>query len=205
MRAGDVLTIGIAGPSGAGKTALARRLVERLADRRALRLPLDAFYRDRADLAPALREVSNFDHPDSIDRPLLLDRLAGLAAGHRVTLPVYRFETHTRAAHGREVGPAGFVVADGLFALYWPELRALLRIKVFVELDPATCLARRIARDVAERGRTERSVRAQYERTVRPMCERFVRPAREHADLVLDGHAPLEESASAVLALVAGT
>jgi uridine kinase len=45
--------------------------------------------------------------------------------------------------------------------------------------------ARRLARDVAERGRSAASVAAQYEQTVRPMHERFVEPSRCHADVVI--------------------
>jgi uridine kinase len=192
--------IGIAGPSGAGKTELAFRLVEALTARAALRVPLDHYYRDLAGLGPALRDNRNFDHPDALDRDLLVAQLTGLARGHEVEMPVYSFDTHTRAAHGRRVAPGGVIVVDGLYSLYWPDVRGLFHTKLFMDADHTTCLARRIARDVRERGRTEASVRAQYELTVRPMYERFVRPTREFADLVLRGEDPPETNAATVLA-----
>jgi len=88
---------------------------------------------------------------------------------------------------------------EGLFVLYWPALRSLLDTKVFVKTDPEVCFARRLARDVAERGRTPESVRAQYEKTVRPSAEWFVFPTMKYADLVVSGEEPLAYSTSAVL------
>jgi uridine kinase len=192
--------IGIAGPSGSGKTELACRLVEALAGRSATLLPLDHYYRDLAGLEPALRDERNFDHPDALDRELLVRQLAALARGAEVEMPVYRFETHTRAGGVRRVRPGQVVVVDGLYSLYWAAVRDLLQLKLFVDAGHETCLARRIARDVRERGRTEESVRTQYERTVRPMYERHVRPTREFADVVLNGDAPPEQNARIVLA-----
>jgi len=83
--------------------------------------------------------------------------------------------------------------------LYWPELRAMLDTKVYVQTDAAVCFGRRLARDVAERGRTPESVREQYERTVRPSAEWFVFPCVRYADLVVSGEAPFDQSTAAVL------
>lgn len=202
MRSGKPLTIGIAGPSGSGKTELACRLVEALSERSAVRVPLDHYYRDLAGLDPALRSKRNFDHPDALDRDLLVRQLTTLAGGHGVEMPVYRFDVHARARRGRRVMPGEVVVVDGLYCLYWIELRELLSVKLFLDADHETCLKRRIARDVRERGRTEDSVRAQYERTVRPMYERHVRATSIHADLVLRGEDPLRQNTETVLALL---
>jgi uridine kinase len=194
--------IGLAGPSGAGKTELACRLVDALAAHGALRVPLDCYYRDLAGLEGALRDQRNFDHPDALDRELLVTQLTMLAGGREVEMPVYRFDTHTRAREGRHVAPGGVVVVDGLHCLYWSEVRSLIHAKLFVDADHATCLARRIARDVRERGRKEASVRAQYELTVRPMYEKYIRPTRSFADVVLRGEDPLDGTTATVLAYV---
>ncbi len=69
----------------------------------------------------------------------------------------------------------------------------MIDLGVFLEADDELCLARRIDRDVRERGRTASSVRRQYERNVRPMCERYLLPTRRHADLILSGAAPLDQ------------
>jgi uridine kinase len=91
------------------------------------------------------------------------------------------------------------VIVEGLFALYWEELRRMLDLKVFLDAADALCLERRQLRDVRSRGRTAESVRARFVARVRPMCERWVRPTRRHADLVIDGAEPPERLVAAVL------
>jgi len=83
-------------------------------------------------------------------------------------------------------------------------LRALFDTKVFIQTRPEVCLARRLERDVAERGRTPESVRRQYEETVLPSAERFVYPTMRYADLVVSGEQPVERSASEVLNALRG-
>ncbi|MFA5026933.1 MAG: uridine kinase [Candidatus Methylomirabilota bacterium] len=190
--------IGIGGPSGSGKSTLARYLAERLPDS-ALVLPIDAYYRDRGDLPRQARLGLNFDHPDAVDHELLLSHLLRLAAGEAVDRPVYRFASHTRAPQAERVGPAAFVLAEGLLALHWASVRRLWRLAVFVELPDGLCLERRLARDAAERGRSIASVLEQYAETVRPMRERYVMPTRAFADLVVSGIDPLEASARRIL------
>ena len=46
-------------------------------------------------------------------------------------------------------------------------------------------LARRILRDVCERGRTMQSVITQYTSTVKPMHEEFVEPSKKYADVII--------------------
>ena len=196
----NVALVGIAGPSGSGKTSLARALVEHFGPEATTLVPLDVYYRDLSDLEPELRRQRNFDSPESLDEKLMIRQLDGMARGRSVELPVYRFDTHTRAPRGTLVAPARAVIVEGLFALYWARIRDLLRLKVFVDIDDEVALSRRVERDVRERGRSPESVRTQYQQTVRPMYERHVLPTRDHADLVLDGARPIEELVSALRA-----
>ena len=54
--------------------------------------------------------------------------------------------------------PGQVGILEGLLKLYWEELRRLLQTMVYVDLEDETCFARRLARDVRERGRTAESV-----------------------------------------------
>jgi uridine kinase len=195
----NVALVGIAGPSGSGKTSLAREMAERLGREATTLIPLDAYYRDLIDLEPRLRSQSNFDSPDALDDQLIIRQLRGLAQGRSVEVPVYRFDTHTRAPRGMLVAAASTVIVEGLFTLHWRQVRELLKLKVFMDIDRESALSRRIERDVAERGRSPESVRRQYELTVRPMYERHVLPTRDHADVVLDGRRPVDELVSELL------
>src|SRR5205807_481373 len=106
--------------------------------------------------------------------------------------------THTRI--GAELFiPGPVVLVDGLFTLWWNELRALLDLKIFVDAVSDLRLLRRIRRDVLERGRAVDSVLEQYQHTVRPMHERYVEPTRAYADLVVDNSGRLEHCLERVL------
>lgn len=189
--------IGIAGPSSSGKTELSRQLVRTLPGTAVV--SLDSYYRGMEEIPLEERKRVNFDHPGALDWELLHRHLRNLADGRACEEPVYSFARYERTAQSRRIEPGEFVIVEGLFVLYWPELRSMLDAKVYVETDPAVCFARRLARDVAERGRTPESVREQYERTVRPGAEWFVFPTRKFADLVVSGEEPLSNSTSAVL------
>ncbi len=192
MTTTDPHLIGIAGPSGGGKTALADALRGALGEAVPV-VPLDAYYRDTGALPPEQRVARNFDHPDAIDDALLVDQLQVLAAGRPVDRPIYDFSTHRRLAETVHVVPASFVVVEGLLTFYWPRLRQLLGTRIFLDAEDELCLARRIARDTTERDRTEASVRQQWESTVRPMFGRYVEPTAAYADAVCDGDRPLDE------------
>lgn len=187
--------VGIAGPSGSGKTSLARLLAAR-APGGGVVVALDAYYRDQRGVPE--HEI-NVDEPAALDHPLLVEQVSALARGEAVHQPVYDYATHARTGGTRRVEPAPFVIVDGLFALYWDDVRALLHTPVFLVLDHDACLARRIARDVVERGRTEEAVRAMYNRNVRPMYDRYVHPTRAHAQLQLDATQSLEQLTTRVL------
>ncbi len=189
--------IGIAGPSSSGKTELARQLAKRLPG--ASIVSLDSYYRSMDDLPFEERKKANFDHPDALEWELLRDHLKAMAEGRSFDEPVYSFAGHARTSETKRIEPAEFMILEGLFVLHWPELRALLDTSVYVETDPDVCLARRLARDVAERGRTPESVREQYRATVLPGAQQFVYPTRDLADLVVSGEEPFENSTAAVM------
>ena len=189
--------IGIAGPSSSGKTELARQLVQKLPGTSIV--SLDSYYRGMEEIPLEERKKVNFDHPDSLDWELLHEHLQAMAAGRAFEEPVYSFAEYARSAEVRHIEPSEFVIVEGLFVLYWPELRTMLDTKVYVGTDPEVCFQRRLARDVAERGRTPESVRDQYERTVRPSAEWFVHPTMKYADLTVSGEEPLAHSTALVL------
>lgn len=188
--------IGIAGPSGAGKSYLARHLAQRL---NAPVLALDHYYRDLSHLSLQERARSNFDEPAALEHELLIAQVADLHAGLAIRVPTYDFSIHTRTGVTHGFDPAPFVIIEGLFTLYWPELRRLLATGVYVEMADDICLHRRQERDVRERGRTPESVVEQYRTTVAPMAERYVRPTRVHADVVLSGDTPINVGLARVL------
>jgi uridine kinase len=179
------LVVGIAGATGSGKTTVARRLTEALPRGSVALLQHDSYYRDRADLSYEQRCELNFDHPESLETPLMVEHLQQLRAGKAVRVPIYDFTTHRRLPDTDRLEPGPVVVVEGILVLADPDLRAMLDIKVFVDTDADIRVFRRIRRDIEQRGRSFDSVRKQYYSTVRPMHQQFVEPSKRWADIIL--------------------
>lgn len=192
--------IGVGGCSGSGKTTLARELAREL---NGFHFQMDHYYRDLSHLSYEERCVQNFDDPEILESELMVEQLRQLADGQAIEQPRYDFATHTRRAGVRErVNPVPCVVVDGIFALHFSGLRELYDLSVYVDAPDEICYARRVARDVRERGRTESSVAGHYSATVRPMAEKYVRPSASHAMLVVRGTESLDWSVEAVLGVL---
>ncbi len=185
MKNSSSLTIGIAGGTGSGKTTVAQTILGDVPEGSVAYIAHDAYYKDLPDLPPIQRETLNFDHPDSLDTPLLIEHLRELRAGRSIAMPVYDFTTFARRTDTREVSPRRILLVEGILIFVDPELRSLLDIKIFVDTDPDLRFIRRLQRDIAERGRTIESVIHQYLTTVRPMHLEFVEPSKRYADVII--------------------
>ena len=187
--------IGIAGPSGSGKSTLARLLAERIPGG-AVIFALDSYYIDQRNVP---EESINVDAPEAFDHVLMIQQLRQLLAGVPIQQPIYDYATHSRAPVRRTVQPLTNVIVEGLYALYWPEVRKVLTSSAYLSLDHPQCLERRIARDARERTRSRTAVVYHYERSVRPMYDQHIHPTRQHATLVLDARASSEQLAARIL------
>ena len=189
--------VAITGASGSGKTTLASELARTLGG---LYFSLDSYYRDLSHLPLAERALVNFDDPGMIELPLLRAHLAALAEGRTIERPVYSFAEYIRIPGEAEtISPGALVVVEGLFALYFAELRRFYQLSIYVDTADDLCFARRLKRDVEERGRAPESVRHQYDATVRPCGIAFVRPLIDLADLTVDGADPLDFKVELIL------
>lgn len=178
------LLIGVCGGSGSGKTTLAKRLADSLGPGEAVCLSFDSYYRDLAHLSVEERATVNFDHPDSLDVTMLVDHLQSLRAGDEVAVPDYDFANHTRSGDLEFVAPHRFVIVEGILLFAFAEIRDELDMAIFRHCDEPTRAARRLRRDVTERGRTPASVRSQWVTTVQPMHELHVEPYARYADVI---------------------
>jgi len=200
--------IAIGGASGAGKSYLARALVDKLRQDNpaptVTSLSLDAYYRDLSHLSLAQRAQINFDHPDALELDLFAHHLSELRAGRSVSSPQYDFSTHTRHEIARELPASDVVVVDGLLLTAAPALRALYDVLVFIDTDLELCFSRRMARDTRERGRTPASVADFWHGRALPMFAQFGAHTKADADLIVSGTQPLAATLSTVLAKLTG-
>jgi uridine kinase len=179
------LLIGICGGTGAGKTTLAQKIIAVFGEARAALIATDAYYRDRSHLPLQERHHFNFDHPDALDIPLLIEHLQRLRNGQPVIQQVYDFTTHALKQENIRIEPREIIVVDGILIFALEELCRLFDLRIFIDEAADIRLLRRIVRDVQQRGRTIESVARQYLATVRPMHLMFVEPSKKKADIMV--------------------
>ncbi|MDD2228952.1 MAG: uridine kinase [Candidatus Cloacimonetes bacterium] len=183
----NVRLVLIGGGTCSGKTTIARAIGMRLNDLKTVIISHDNYYKDLSHLEPAARAKVNFDHPDSIDTPYLLTDIQKMLAGEAVNIPDYDFKTHCRVEGSTCVAFADVIILEGIFALYYPELLELSDLKIYVDTDSDLRLARRMQRDIIDRGRSVESVLDQYLQTVKPSHDAFIEPTKKNADLIIPG------------------
>lgn len=181
------LLIGIAGPSGSGKSLLVRNLVSVLKHPGPSILREDHYYH-RLDHIPFRERVyRNYDHPDAFDHKLMEQHIDSLLAQQTIESPIYDFTQHTRSQDTLTVTPSKVILIDGILLLATPSIREKLDIAIFIDTPLDICLIRRVGRDLKERGRDFDSIIDQYEKTVRPMYFQHVKPSKKNADIVVTG------------------
>lgn len=176
--------VGIAGGSGSGKTTLAKGIIKAIGDDGIL-LAHDFYYKKYDQLTFEERSQLNYDHPNTLETDLLIEHLHKLRKGESVERPIYSFVTHLRLDETINLKPKKVIIVEGILLFENKELRDMMDIKVFVDTDSDIRLARRIERDVNDRGRSLGSVLKQYLETVKPMHDQFVEPSKKHADLII--------------------
>ena len=181
---GSVMTIGIAGGTGSGKTTITRRLLQKFSSNVSV-IYHDNYYKAHNDLNYEQRSLLNYDCPDAFDTELMLRALKRLRAGEALRCPVYDYTIHNRSEKTVLVKPSPVVIVEGILILQDPRLCELLDIKIFVDTDADVRILRRIVRDVRDRGRSLESVVDQYLTTVKPMHEKYVVPSKRNADIII--------------------
>lgn len=180
-----VTIIGVAGGSGSGKSTLVKKLQEAFGTEDVSTLCHDYYYKEHSDMSYEQRTQLNYDHPQAFDTDMMVAHIRSLKNNETIERPVYSFVEHNRTAERITVKPSKVIIIDGILIFENQELRDLMDIKVFVDTDADVRLARRILRDVCNRGRSMESVIEQYLSTVKPMHEEFVEPSKRYADVII--------------------
>ena len=180
----EMLTIGIAGGTGSGKTTITKKIMREFGDSACI-LHHDSYYKAHDDLSYEERTRLNYDHPNAFDTDLMLSHIRALKRGETVETPTYDFTVHNRSSKTVTVRPARVLVVEGILIFADRALCDEMDIKLFVDTDADVRILRRIVRDVRDRGRSLESVVNQYLTSVKPMHEQFVEPTRKFADIVV--------------------
>lgn len=180
------ILIGIAGGTASGKTSIAEIIYDTFKESNSVCIIReDDFYKDQSSMSMEERVKTNYDHPFAFDHELLLNVLEKLMNNEETVKPIYDFTVHNRSDKTEVVKPCDVVIIEGLFALYNPDIRNILDIKIFVDTPSDVRFIRRLTRDIKERNRTMENVMEQYLTTVKPMHDQFVEPSKRYADLII--------------------
>ena len=172
----NILVIGIAGGTGSGKTTLMNNLIRQFSGDVTI-LSHDNYYKRHDDLPYEQRSRLNYDEPAALETEL--------RKGNAIDCPVYSFAEHNRTDETIRLVPKRVIIVEGILIFENQPLRDLMDVRIFVDTDSDVRLCRRIARDVAARGRSLESVLSQYQETVKPMHEMYVEPSKKFAHIIV--------------------
>ena len=169
------IVVGVAGPSGAGKTVFTSKIQEFMPG--AVTLSMD-MYNDSSMLLEG-----NFDDPRLTDYACLLENLKGLKNGETVETPVYDYKESKRTGYVTVPCPASkVVILEGIYALN-EKLRPMLDLRVSVTGGVHFDLVKRVLRDINRSGQAPESIIHQISETVYPMYKAFIEPDLRTAHL----------------------
>lgn len=180
-----MLTLGIAGGTGSGKSTVVEQILNELPEGEVSIISQDSYYKQNDHLNYEERCEINFDHPSAIDFELLKKHLIELKQGKSIEQPVYSFETHNRLEETLLTHPKKVVIIEGILIFTEKSIRDLFDIKVYVHADSDERLIRRLKRDMKERGRDLNEVIDRYQKTLKPMHEEFIEPTKSYADIII--------------------
>lgn len=170
-----VIMVGLAGPSGAGKTVFSEKLVGFMPGITILSMDN---YNDSSRVIDG-----NYDDPRLTDYDLLLENLNDLRAGKDVEVPIYDFKLSRRVGYRTlKVSSSRIVVIEGIYALS-EKLRPLLDLRVAVRGGVHFDLLKRVLRDINRAGQDPEEIIHQISETVYPMYKAFIEPDLETAHI----------------------
>ncbi|CAL5405246.1 unnamed protein product [Camellia sinensis] len=198
------VTRGVAGGAASGKTTVCDMIIEQLRDQRVVLVNQDSFYHNLTPEELTTVHEYNFDHPDAFDTEQLLCAMEKLKHGQEVDIPKYDFKSYksdvfparsyphvlsstptTAALKFCQVNPSDVILLEGILIFHDPHVRDLMNMKIFVDTDADVRLARRIRRDIVEKGRDINMVLDQYSKFVKPAFDDFILPTKKYADIII--------------------
>ena len=177
------MVIGICGGSGSGKTTLLNRLAERYHHLKPSVFSLDNYYKPIEEQTKDENGIVNFDLPSALDREKLVSDLKKLIAGETIEVFEYQFNTNNKHAL-LTIEPSDLIIVEGLFVFEYKAVFNVLDFKIFVDVDPAIQLDRRIYRDQESRGYSRSDILYQWENHVIPCYTNYLAPHETKADFI---------------------
>lgn len=180
------ITVGIMGGSASGKTTFAKALAEELADLSPVVLNQDSYFRDWSEYSEAERErVITANHPDAVLWDALITDIKKLRSRNAIDVPTPGTRGAQRGDEKTSIQPSDVVIVEGHLIFWSEDLRDLMDIKLFLDVDAHERVLRRMLRDVAQRGGDLEWAINWYRRDVLPNFPVYTEPCKQYADLVI--------------------
>ena len=180
-----MLTIGITGGTGSGKTTILNQIKEKFNEKDIGFISQDSYYNDNGDLSFEEKNKINFDHPDAVDFELMINHLIDLKNGVNINQPIYSFFDHNRTEKTKTIESKKIMIVEGILILNNKKLRDLIDIKVFIESSVDLRFERRLNRDISERGRSEEEVIELFNNRLNEMHKLYVEPMKKFCDIII--------------------
>ena len=175
----------LTGPSASGKTTTAHKLAAALTEMGtpAQVISLDNFFRGSQYYPRMPDGTLDFEHPDTLDMPLIRQCLQELSQTDKTVLPIYDFVREERSEQTEAIGPGGRRLHRGGHPRPHPMLTSLVPsghvYRIYAGLREEYCqegrrlintqnirLCRRVLRDAAARGRSPEQTLAMWDRVL---------------------------------------
>ena len=204
VRQSGAKIIMLTGPSASGKTTTAHKLAAALTEMGtpAQVISLDNFFRGSQYYPRMPDGTLDYEHPDTLDMPLIRQCLQELSQTDKTVLPIYDFVREERSEQTEAIDLAGGVcIVEGIHALN-PMLTSLVPsgqvYRIYAGLREEYCqegrrlintqnirLCRRVLRDAAARGRSPEQTLAMWDRVLDGET-RYIKGFKNTADFLLD-------------------
>jgi len=180
--------IGITGGTASGKTFVIEALKDAF-DGKILVISQDQYFKGETVKRLDRWERANLDQPSAFDNILLEKQIHNLIENKTVLAPVYDFAKHQQTKAKVPLEPKPVIILEGILIFNDEHLRDLMDWKVYLEAAPDIRLARRLLRDIEERGVTIQNLRSSlewYVQKVKPMHDKYIHPMKKYADAKLN-------------------
>lgn len=178
--------IGITGGTASGKTFVIEALKDYF-DGNILVISQDQYYKDKNVRSLDRWERVNLDEPEAFDNEQFYEHLKLLLKGEAVQAPVYNYTTHHQEDAKIKLEPKPVIIAEGILIFAIPKIRKLLKWRIFLDASPDIRLARRLIRDVEERGIDKEKIYAdikRYMNVVKPMHDKYIEPTKKYVHTI---------------------